>query len=303
MGTGVGNSAYSVIEQGRIGFILEASVKDRRGIIEEAAGVSRYKARRKVAMRKLEHVEVDLERIGQVHAEVAKRLRQVRRQAETALKYQELQTRLRDLRMVFALEEYTRLTGEQGQHQEVVARLQDQEAQIAARLGTLEAKLATADVDLIAFDEELKQLEHRRSESRSGRDVAATKVRDGKARLVEIDEQEADDQAQLANFADKVQSLEQQISETEVNLTKSDSDGDSELSLSYRAKREELDQQLAHIDGLIQQIEQRKGDEVSALRQLSRIEAEITSLGSTREGLLGRRKKLEQQHGTSTQYL
>ena len=62
MGTGVGNSAYSVIEQGRIGFILEASVKDRRGIIEEAAGVSRHKARRKVAMRKLEHVEVDLER-------------------------------------------------------------------------------------------------------------------------------------------------------------------------------------------------------------------------------------------------
>ena len=200
MGTGVGNSAYSVIEQGRIGFILEASVKDRRGIIEEAAGVSRYKARRKVAMRKLEHVEVDLERIGQVHAEVAKRLRQVRRQAETALKYQELQTRLRDLRMVFALEEFTRLSSEQGQHQEAVAKLQDQEAAVAARLGELEAKLATADVDLIALDEELKQLEQQRSEARSGRDVAATKLRDGKARLVEIDEQEADDAEQLANF-------------------------------------------------------------------------------------------------------
>ena len=51
MDTGVGTAAYSVIEQGRVGFILESNTKDRRVILEEAAGISRYKARRKVALR------------------------------------------------------------------------------------------------------------------------------------------------------------------------------------------------------------------------------------------------------------
>ena len=112
MGTGMGTSAYSVIEQGRIGFILEASTKDRRAILEEAAGISRYKARRKVAARKLDRVDTDLERIGQIAGEVEKRLRTVRRQAAAALRYQELDGKLRDMRMVFALEEFGRLSGE-----------------------------------------------------------------------------------------------------------------------------------------------------------------------------------------------
>ena len=117
MGTGLATSAYSVIEQGRIGFILEASTKDRRAIIEEAAGISRFKARRAVAMRKLERVENDIVRIDQLVGEVQRRHKTVHRQAETALKYQELSATLRELRMVFALEEYGRQHNELSEHQ------------------------------------------------------------------------------------------------------------------------------------------------------------------------------------------
>src|SRR4051812_36570219 len=99
MDTGIGTSAYSVIEQGRIGFIVDANTKDRRAILEEAAGISRYKARRKVALRKLERVELDLQRIGEVLAEVSRRVRTVSKQAAAALRYRELATRVRELRM------------------------------------------------------------------------------------------------------------------------------------------------------------------------------------------------------------
>ena len=95
MDTGIGTSAYAVIEQGRVGFILEASTKDRRLILEEASGISRFKVRRRAAMRKLERVHVDLQRITEVHNEVEKRLRTVRRQAEVALRYQELAATLK----------------------------------------------------------------------------------------------------------------------------------------------------------------------------------------------------------------
>src|SRR3989440_3766264 len=64
LGTGVGTRAYSIIEQGRIGLIVSSKPEDRRAIIEEAAGVTRYKARRRQAERKLEATEQNLLRLG-----------------------------------------------------------------------------------------------------------------------------------------------------------------------------------------------------------------------------------------------
>ena len=152
MDTGIGTAAYSVIEQGRVGFIVDANTKDRRAILEEAAGISRYKARRKVALRKLERVELDLQRIGEVLAEVRRRVRTVSKQAAAALRYRDLANQLRELRMGFALEEYGRLTGELtelgGRGDELNAR----GAEIAAKLGQLEASLIDADTRLVALE-------------------------------------------------------------------------------------------------------------------------------------------------------
>jgi chromosome segregation protein len=297
MGTGIGTSAYSVIEQGRIGFILEASVKDRRAILEEAAGISRYKARRKVAGRKLEKVETDLERIGQVLGEVDKRLRTVRRQAEAALRHQELSTRLRDLRMVFALEEFGRLNTELTTKGERIDTLQGQEAEVAARLGELEAKLSEADVALVAMEEEIRTIEGTRSETRSARDVAGSQARDARNRLVEVDQQEGDDRKHLDEHGQRVAKVQGERNTTEAALKDADEGGDAELGRLYRERREQLDAMLAEIDGLIGQVEERKGREVECLRELSRIEAEGHSLASGKKGIQERRARLEEKRG------
>jgi len=84
LGTGVGTRAYSIIEQGRIGLIVSAKPEDRRSIIEEAAGVTKYKARRKQAERKLEATEQNLLRLGDVVAEVRARLSSLERSAKKA---------------------------------------------------------------------------------------------------------------------------------------------------------------------------------------------------------------------------
>ena len=73
LGTGVGTRAYSIIEQGRIGLIVSAKPEDRRSILEEAAGVTKYKARRKQAERKLDATEQNLLRLSDVVGEVGKR--------------------------------------------------------------------------------------------------------------------------------------------------------------------------------------------------------------------------------------
>src|SRR5437016_4168788 len=106
LGTGVGTRAYSIIEQGRIGLIVSSKPEDRRSIIEEAAGVTKYKARRKQAERKLEATEQNLLRLGDVVGEIGKRLESLRRQAKKAERYRELRGELKGLELLLATRQY-----------------------------------------------------------------------------------------------------------------------------------------------------------------------------------------------------
>jgi chromosome segregation protein len=87
MDTGVGARAYSIIEQGQIEQLLNASKADRRVIFEEAAGISKYKAHKKEAMRKLERTEQNLLRLADILGEVGKNLRSVKLAAGKARNY------------------------------------------------------------------------------------------------------------------------------------------------------------------------------------------------------------------------
>ena len=108
--TGVGVDAYSVIEQGRVAALLEANPDERRLIFEEAAGISKFKQRKKEAQRKLEKVDQNLLRVHDIVEEVEKRLRGVKMQAGKARNYQDYLTRLNELRLSYALKEYHTLS-------------------------------------------------------------------------------------------------------------------------------------------------------------------------------------------------
>ncbi|HXR96277.1 MAG TPA: chromosome segregation protein SMC [Terriglobales bacterium] len=90
MGTGLGPESYAIIEQGRIGQILSSKPYDRRAIIEEAAGVSKYKAKRRLAEARLEASRLNLSRINDIFEEVTKQVGSLKRQAAKAQRYQVL---------------------------------------------------------------------------------------------------------------------------------------------------------------------------------------------------------------------
>ncbi len=89
-GSGVGRTAYSIIEQGRIGQIVSARPEDRRAIIEEAAGITKYKKRREAAERKMEATQQNLMRVADIVQELGKQLESLNRQARKAEKYKAL---------------------------------------------------------------------------------------------------------------------------------------------------------------------------------------------------------------------
>src|SRR3979411_985908 len=106
LGTGVGTRAYSIIEQGRIGLIVSAKPEDRRAIIEEAAGVTKYKARRKQAERKLEATEQNLLRLSGVAGEVGERVDSLGRGAQKGGRLRELRAELRENELLSACKQF-----------------------------------------------------------------------------------------------------------------------------------------------------------------------------------------------------
>ena len=108
MDAGVGVKAYAVIEQGKIGQILSARPTDRRQLIEEAAGVTKYKSRRRAAELKLEAAQQNLTRVDDIVFEVEKQRGTLKRQAAKARRYKRLREELRRWEKVQFAERYRR---------------------------------------------------------------------------------------------------------------------------------------------------------------------------------------------------
>ncbi|RJO66792.1 MAG: hypothetical protein C4523_11340 [Myxococcales bacterium] len=106
LGTGAGSKAYSIIEQGHVARILSAKPEDRRLFIEEAAGITKYHARKREAERKMESTKQNLLRIGDILGELKKQLDSLSRQANKATRYRDYKIKLQQLDMSFASHDY-----------------------------------------------------------------------------------------------------------------------------------------------------------------------------------------------------
>ena len=163
--TGVGVDGYGVIEQGRVERLLEANPLERRETFEEAAGISRYKARRLEAQRKLERTQNNLLRLGDIIDEVEKRLRSVRLAAGKARNYQQYDARLRELRLTFSLAEYheleqqrTRIRSELDELTGALAAERTRLAELDAAAAELAGTLQQADDAVLAADAALHEV-------------------------------------------------------------------------------------------------------------------------------------------------
>ncbi|MGH7588193.1 MAG: chromosome segregation SMC family protein, partial [Gemmatimonadota bacterium] len=154
LGTGVGAHAYSLIQQGMVDSLLSERAEERRAIFEEAAGVTRYKTRRRAAERKLEATSQDLARVEDIVGEVERKVTALKRQVGRARRhaaYREEETRLdvhvTALRMA-ALEARLAPLGDE------LKALEESQAEQAARLAEREAEHEALELELIAVRDE-----------------------------------------------------------------------------------------------------------------------------------------------------
>jgi chromosome segregation protein len=149
MDTGLGAKAYAIIEQGKIGMILSTRPTDRRQLIEEAAGVTKYKARRRAAELKLEAAQQNLTRIDDIVFEVEKQRGTLKRQAGKARRYQKLRDELRRWEKVLFARKYRQLAEIIDSTRVRLGEAREQEAAAAARVSEIESDLSRMRIELV----------------------------------------------------------------------------------------------------------------------------------------------------------
>jgi len=155
LGTGAGTKAYSIVEQGKIGLIVSAKPEDRRLLIEEAAGITKFKSRKKQAEKKMELTQQNLLRVGDIVAEIDRSLASLKRQAAKAERFVAYRGELEDLQLHEASHRYLELVGwaklEGGEVERLGAASEEARGELAAR----EAELEVARLEVHEAEQKL----------------------------------------------------------------------------------------------------------------------------------------------------
>lgn len=159
LGSGLGGESYCIIEQGKVELFLAASPQERRAFFEEAAGISRFKAKKLEALRKLERVEENLTRLKDIQAEVERQLRSVRQQATKAQRYQALMQQLRDKRVELSLLDCHATYSQWQQAQSEGESFRQQLEAYAASVTQSEAAITTVEQEIAQQQQALHQAE------------------------------------------------------------------------------------------------------------------------------------------------
>jgi len=187
MGTGVGTSAYSIIEQGKIDMIISSKPEDRRYIFEEASGIIKYKSKKREAARKLEYTENNLLRVNDIIEEVKRQIGSIERQARKAERYKEEFERLKALDTKTAFFEFTNLNKEKQEINDKVSDLKTDESSFSSGVSELSSKLGSLKADEAHINSKLSDAQFKDMTLSSNIDRSKDRIKLDEERFMELE--------------------------------------------------------------------------------------------------------------------
>ncbi len=296
-GTGIGIDAYSLIEQGKVDKMLNANAKDRRAIFEEAAGISRFKAKKVEAERRLARVQANLTRLGDIVDEVGSRLKSIRSQASKAERYRQASERMKELRTQVAWTDWGDLSHELESCESELAAALAKHKQLEELRGEMTELRQAADLELQKIADDARAVEEQRSHwlqkiaelaGRREADNAAiadlrTSVAKSLRRVRLLQTQAGSAAAELRNATDRLKEYERELARVRGRAAEAEADRDkiqAEVS-EVRERRDTVQQQhlavvrrVADLEANRQRTEQRVAE---AGRMLASLTKRITS--------------------------
>ena len=314
MDTGIGTNSYSLMEQGRIDRILSSRPEDRREVFEEASGITKYKADKREAIRKLDQTEQNLLRLADILREVKRQIISLQRQAGKARRYQELHTRLREVDL-FATRE------RMGELDQAVTALETRVAELAAQDEAARAEIATVEeqagglrqhlaatenliseameaavrarTELERLRDQLRNNDDRRQElqqlaERDSKDASEARARLEQHELTLAEQQELRTRHEAARAA-----AEKELAEHAARLSACEKSLDENARLLHRLRTEQLESEsrVAHLQNELSTLE---AEERTNILRRERLAAEhAAALSALESRLIGEQRDLE----------
>ncbi len=284
MGTGLGPESYALIEQGRIGQILSSRPTDRRAIIEEAAGVTKFKTKKRLAEARLEDAKLNLNRVNDIFEEVTRQMNSLKRQAAKAERYAKLRDEMRaQLRVVLA-SKFTQLEQESEGIDAQLNALAEEMQRRAESVQRLESENSERTRRGYAIDAELRQNRERLNQLAMDIDRAHARRRTNEERCAELIVRGASSEAELGQARSRLATLEAELASNRQVLESAAADlaaAQHELELSRR----EAGTAATDLDALEREIEQDRASIMEAVasalylrNQLSQTEERLAAV-------------------------
>jgi len=208
LGTGVGTKAYSIVEQGQIGQVILSKPEDRRRIIEEAAGISKFKARKEAALRKMEATQGNLTRLEDVLSELSRQINSLDRQAKKAERYRELREEAREIELHLSSHDYLRLNRELSEGEAKVSELSEQEASCGASLAQFDAELETLKLNLAEQEQEFADVQEKLYEKNNAISLHQQAVQFKGKEIQRLTEQEANCLREVEEIKERLRAID-----------------------------------------------------------------------------------------------
>lgn len=275
MDTGIGRVSYSFMVQGQIDQILSANPAERRTLFEEAAGITRYKARRKEALGRLALVDQNLARATDVLEEITRRLAALKRQAAKALRWRRTQHRLRCLDLASQAFRYEACTAEIARLESTAGTLRAQTDALRNALREREEKLAAAKLDRAELFQKIEAGTQAAFALRSQKESAEAQAQTAELRQGDLRERVGQTAQENCALAAQRAELESRLENN--SSGKEERAGDVESAAeNYRSRRAEFEKTLAGLDALERNLARERRELLQTESEIARSRADAT---------------------------
>ncbi|MGH7810250.1 MAG: chromosome segregation protein SMC, partial [Candidatus Binatia bacterium] len=274
LGTGIGSKAYSIVEQGKVDELVNSKPEERRALIEEAAGTSKYKSRKIVAERKLERTQQNLLRVTDIVREIERQIRSMELQAKKAERYRALRSELKDKELAFGVLQRDGFQQEIARQVEHLAAVENQLAAHLAALHGKEAENESVRLSLLEADSAIGQQQENVFQRRTQIQSDEQKCQFYRKDLSQLEQAEAEARSALLTLDERAKLLAHEIEE----LSKAQ---ESFIQLSLfeetflRDKESQLATLQADLRAVQSAIEREKGALIDCANQIAYLKNDV----------------------------
>jgi chromosome segregation protein len=299
MGTGLGPESYALIEQGRIGQILSSRPTDRRNIIEEAAGITKFKTKKRLAEARLEESKLNLNRVNDIFEEVTRQMNSLKRQASKAERYGRLRDEMRAKLRVVLASKFTVMDRDSATLDNDVLRLGEEIRERTEGVQQSEAEHSERTQRGYAIETEARQNRDRLSLIAMETDRSKARIRSNEERSAELFARMTSSETELAQASLRLQSLDEERAEHLGVLDSAAADlaaAQQELALSQH----EAASAAGELDALEEQQESCRSAIFDAVGQGSNLRNQLTQSQERLAGMDREENRLRSEHAMAS---